>query len=255
MKKAFIGEFMGTFILVFFGCGAVAVEVIFGALGSLLPIATLWGIGVALAIAITGPLSGAHLNPAITLAFAFLTDFSFKRIPLYFSAQLLGSFLAAATLFVLFEAPLTEMEQEQGIQRAAEGGERTAKIFGEFHNPEFGLATPFAAEFLGTSLLAFIIFSLIDKRQRTRRPDWVIPIAIGAGLALIISIFAPLSMAGFNPARDFAPRLFSSFAGWKALPFHINGSSWFLVYILAPFLGAPLGAWLAVKLQSLGDES
>lgn len=248
MKRAFLGEMVGTFLLVFFGCGAVAGAVTFNAFDGLFQVAAIWGLGVAGAIALTGPLSGAHLNPAITLTFALVEGFPKKKIPLYFAGQFAGAFLAAGALYLLFGSSIAAFEKSEGLVRGAPGSEASARIFGEFHPGHVSMATAFFAEFLGTALLAFFIFGLIDKRRLHPLPEWAIPIAIGMTLMILISIFAPLSMAGFNPARDFAPRLFSSLVGWKMLPFEANGMSWLVVYLLGPFMGGPVGGWLAKRL-------
>ena len=239
---------MGTFLLVLFGCGSVAVSVLFDSYQGLVQIALLWGIGLTIAIRITGPMSGAHLNPAVSLAFALLTDFPKKKLPLYFAAQFLGAFAAAAALHLLFRESMLAFEQTENIVRGTTGSEATAKMFGEFHPQNISTFTASLAEFLGTALLAFVIFALVDPRNKDPLPSWAIPPAIGATLTLLISLFAPLSMAGFNPARDFAPRLFSSLVGWKEIPFTANGSSWLLAYIIAPCLGAVLGGFIAQRL-------
>lgn len=255
MKPAqqFYGELLGTFLLVFFGCGSVAVAVLFEAYAGLFQIAAIWGIGLTLAITITAPLSGAHLNPAITLAFALLEKFPKRQLPLYFSAQFLGAFLAAAALYLLFGSSIANYESASGIVRGTAGSEASAKVFGEFHPASITTLNAAFAEFCGTALLAFIIFNLSRQRQRLGLPAWVIPPAIGLSLTLLISLFAPLSMAGFNPARDLAPRLFSALVGWKSIPFTTNGASWFLAYLVGPFLGAIAGGCLA-KTTRLREE-
>lgn len=248
MKRQFTGELIGTFLLVFFGCGAVAGDILFNAFSGLFQIAAIWGIAVTIAIFIAGPLSGAHLNPAITLAFVTVGDVPKKKLPLYFGGQFTGAFLAAGALYLLFSPAIATFEAKERITRGARGSEITAKIFGEYHAASTTMVSAFFAEFLGTTLLAFLVFALIDKRRKTPLPDWLIPIGIGLTLTILISIFAPISMAGFNPARDLAPRIFSALAGWKSHPFEANGWSWLSVYVAAPFLGGPLGAWLAKKL-------
>ncbi len=248
MSKQFFGELIGTFILVFLGCGSVAGAVLFHAFEWLFQIAAIWGVAVALAISVTAPLSGAHLNPAITLAFATVDDFPKRKIPLYFAGQFLGAFLAASALYLLFASSISNMELSAGIIRGETGSEQSAKIFGEYYGPNTPMGIAFLAEFLGTALLAFLVFTLIEKNTRTPLPNWLIAISIGGGLTILISIFAPLSMAGFNPARDLAPRVFSTLVGWKLHPFQANGMGWLVVYVLAPFLGGPTGAWLVKKL-------
>lgn len=247
----FLGELLGTFLLVFFGCGAVANAVVFEVYAGLFQIAAIWGIGLTIAITITGPMSGAHLNPAITIALAVVDNFPKRLLPTYLGAQFLGAILAASVLFALFGPGISAFEESQGITRGAVGSQASAKIFGEFHPTTTPVATAFSAEFLGTALLAFIIFALTDKRRETPLPAWLIPPAIGATLTLLISLFASLSMAGFNPARDFAPRLFSALAGWGDIPFTTNGPSWWFTYILAPIFGAVIGALAAKRLPVL----
>src|SRR3954463_16171452 len=94
-----VGEVLGTFILVFFGCGSVATAVLTGAQVGIFQVAIVWGIGIATAIYLTGSISGAHLNPAVTVAFAAWTEFPWLRVPRYIAAQFLGAFAASAVLF------------------------------------------------------------------------------------------------------------------------------------------------------------
>lgn len=257
ISKWFFGELIGTFILVFVGCGSVAGAVVmdWGLTGP--TVAALWGAGLWLAISLTGPMSGAHLNPAITLAFTAYRGFPKKRILGYFAAQFLGAFAAAAALFVLFSSPIATYESDQNIVRGKVGSEATAMIFGEyFPNPsgkeltaerrsELGHGSAFLLEFLGTALLALIVFGFSSPRNRGTWLEKLTPLGIGIGLAVLIVFFGPLTMAGFNPARDLSPRIFSALVGWKAIPFQANGIGWLTVYVLAPILGALLGGGVA----------
>jgi glycerol uptake facilitator protein len=104
---------------------------------------------------------------------------------------------------------------------------------------------------MGTAVLVFAILGITDERNRMSTVG-LAPIAIGLTITLLISLLGPLTMACFNPARDFAPRLFSALAGWGKVPFAANGSGWFTVYILAPLAGGQLGGWLYVRLLKLG---
>ena len=128
-------------------------------------------------------------------------------------------------------------------------------IFGEFFpNPggrpftskilaTIGPGNAFFVEALGTAILMLVILGATDKRN-TSRPGPLTAATIGLTITMLISLLAPLTMAGFNPARDFAPRLFSAFAGWGGVPFTTNGNGWFTVYILGPIVGAQAGAIL-----------
>jgi len=248
----FKGELIGTFLLVFFGVGAVGVDVAYGGQFGLLGVAALWGLGLAVAIAITGPISGAHLNPAVTLAFARFRDFPRERILPYFAAQFLGAFLAATAVFLLCAGGIQAVEMAAGIERGSPASVETARIFLTFyphpHNPAIdgdvspiGLLEAIGAEFLGTALLALTIFGLTSKRQSEAIGPFI-PILIGVVLTVLIAIFAPVSMAGFNPARDLGPRLLTVLAGWDSFPLSVGGGGWVLAYLVTPCLGALAGA-------------
>jgi glycerol uptake facilitator protein len=266
MPRWFSGELIGTFLLVFFGCGSVATAVALEAPVGLFQIAIVWGLGLSTAIFVTAKASGAHLNPAITLAFAFVRDFPKRRIPGYLFAQFLGAFAAAAMVYALFGGAITKFEQANGITRGEPGSEASAMIFGEYYpNPGGKPLTDMArqtvpqwraalAEFFGTALLALAIFGF-TARENDRGPGQMTPLAIGFTLTTLICIFAPLTMAGFNPARDLAPRLFSSLAGWDSHPFQVNGIGWLTVYIVSPCIGAIVGASIADALYRPTKES
>ena len=251
----FAGEFAGTFLLVFFGCGTVASAVINGAQVSLFHVALAWGLGIATAISLTGALSGAHLNPAVTVSMAAWSSFPKARIAPYILAQLCGAFAAAAVLHVLFAGPLAAFEAAHHIARGAPGSEASAMVYGEyFPNPGgqaltqttralMSPAAAFGAESIGTAVLLLVIFCVTDKRNHGH-PQMLTAATIGLTVTLLIMLLGPLTMACFNPARDLGPRLFSSVAGWGALPFQVNGSGWLTVYIIAPLFGGLLGGGL-----------
>jgi len=252
IPKWFIGEFFGTFLLVFFGCGSVCAAVLTGAQVGVFQVAIVWGLGIATAIYLTGALSGAHLNPAVTLSMAVWSDFPKSRVAAYFGAQLLGAFAGAAVLYFIFGDALSTFEKANGIVRGTPGSEASAMVFGEFFpNPgghpltsearvRLSLVSAFGAEVIGTAILLLVIFCVTDERNKAR-PQVLTAATIGLTVTLLISLLGPLTMACFNPARDFAPRVFSSVAGWGAVPFAVNGHGWLTVYILAPLLGGLLG--------------
>jgi len=246
------GEFVGTFLLVFFGCGSVAAAVLTGAQVGIFQVAIVWGLGIAIAIHVTGSLSGAHLNPAVTLALASATGFSWRRASGYIVVQCLGAFAASAVLYFIFAGSLRAFEAANHITRGLPGSEASAMIFGEFFpNPggrpfeakAFALvnhATAFGIETIGTAILVLVILAISHPNNQSR-PGVLAPATIGLTVTLLISLLGPLTMACFNPARDFAPRVFSSLAGWGSVPFATNGAGWLTVYIIAPILGGQLG--------------
>ena len=256
-------EFLGTFLLVFFGCGSVHTAVLCDAQVGLWQIAIVWGLVIAFAIFITGAVSGGHLNPAMTLVFAVRRGLPWREVVPYWIGQFAGAFCAAALLFVLFQPLLKAKEESLGVQRGQPGSVATAKCYGEyFSSPDAIVSketpwTPeawakqagrvphgiaFLAEVIGTAVLALVVFALIDHRNPARPAAHLTPLFIGLTISMLISVIAPLTQAGFNPARDFGPRLFAYFAGWgkEAIP-GPNGTGFLTVYILAPCCGSLLG--------------
>lgn len=235
-----LGELTGTFILVFFGCGAVAVSVLFSSLVGVFQVAIVWGFAVTLAIYATRHLSCAHLNPAVSIAMVLSKRMEIKLLPVYWLGQFLGAFLAAAALFLLFAGSITNYEATHGIIRGTPDSVKTAMMFGEYY-PNISSLTAFAAEALGTLLLVFFIFSLTEGCNVGRPDDALAPFFIGMAVMIIICIIAPLTQGALNPARDLAPRAFSYLAGWKqaAFPDHNFG---LLVYGLGPLLGGIIAA-------------
>lgn len=254
--KWIIGEILGTFVLVFIGCATVATAVAGNTDLGLFQVAMIWGAGVTLAILLTGQLSQAHLNPAVTIAFAAFGNFSWRLVPGYILAQFVGAFIAAALVYATYNGSIEAYENSTGVARGVPGSEATAMIFGEyFPNPggqplsaqmPFHIKSThaFLAEFIGTALLVIVIFS-VTHANNSNIPNRFPPIFVGMTIVILISILAPISQGGFNPARDLAPRLFSALAGWGSVPFTANGFGWFTVYVLGPISGGLAGGALA----------
>ncbi|GIW81600.1 MAG: glycerol uptake facilitator protein [Gemmatales bacterium] len=265
LLKCTAAEALGTFLLVFFGCGAVHVAVLFGDLHGLWQVGIVWGVSIMLAIYVVGGISGAHINPAVTIALATWQLFPVRRVAAYLAAQLAGAFLAAAVLYSIFHPFLAERERQKGVVRGQPGSEITAMCYCEFFpNPGPFASTgetyqaaehqrwidmvsessAFLAEFLGTAILALVVVAVTDERNPFH-PGRVAPVFIGLTVAALISVIAPITQACFNPARDYGPRLFAFLAGWNAIA--IPGprpSGTLTVYLLAPILGAICGAGL-----------
>lgn len=255
-------------MLVFFGCGSVHTATLFGAQVGLWQIAIIWGLVIAFAIFITGAVSGGHLNPAMTLAFAVYRKLPLGEVIPYWLGQFSGAFCAAALLFVLFQPNLKAFEESRGIIRGQPASVVTARCYGEYYSSPESVpvhtnhseawqtawqkqrqlvpqSLAFLAELFGTAILALVVFALIDHRNPARPAAHLVPLFIGLTISMLISVIAPLTQAGFNPARDFAPRLFAFVAGWgeTAIP-GPNGHGFWLVYIIAPCFGSVLGGAL-----------
>ncbi len=252
MIHACLAEVLGTFVLVLFGIGSVAAAVYTSAQVGLWQVAAVWGFGVTLAIYISGAVSGAHLNPAVSLAFAIFRrdQFPLNRLLAYWGAQLIGAMLAGVAVLLLFNPFISRFEAGNDIVRGEMGSQKSAMAFGEyFPNPAMfdSLTTSvnvwhaFAVEAFGTAILAMVIFALTERRNAGIPTNGMAPFFIGFTVAALISLFAPITQAGWNPARDFGPRIISWVAGWGeiAIPGPEGG---FWIYILGPLVGAPIGA-------------
>jgi glycerol uptake facilitator protein len=240
--------------------------VLTGAQSGVWQVAIVWGMGVTLAVLVTGGISGAHINPAMTIALATWNKFSWREVPAYIAAQMTGAFLAAAALFAIYAPNLADREAALNVQRGGTGGFLTASCYGEFFPNPGPLATSdkpfelanweayrtkvthaiaFGAEVLCTAVLALVVFAVTDPRNEGGPPPRLAPVFIGLTVALLISIIGPLTQCCLNPARDFGPRLFSYVAGWgsQAIP-GPNGIGILTVYMVAPILGAIAGGGL-----------
>ena len=248
-----VAEFIGTWILVFFGTGVVHAGVMCGAPSGLWQVAVVWALAITLAIYAVGSISGAHLNPAVTIAMAVLNGFPWRRVPAFIVAQLAGAVCASCVLFALFSGSIAHFEKQRGIVRGQLGSELSAMCYGEyFPNPEVkkarewsdevvSMPAAMAGEFIGTAFLLFMIFGLTDPKQTRDFGSSFAPIFIGLTVAVAIMIIAPLTQAGFNPARDFGPRLVAWAAGWGSVAIPGPRGGFFLVYILAPIAGGVCG--------------
>jgi glycerol uptake facilitator protein len=207
-----------------------------------------------LAIYAVGAISGAHLNPAVTITMAVYRGFPWRKVLPYALAQLVGAVIGAAVLHGLFSGLIAHFEVTKHIVRGAPGSELSGMMYGEyFPNPAMIGTTPeayatvsrlqaFCGEAIGTAFLLFFICAMVDTRNPGRPMGTMSATFIGLTVAVIISIVAPLTQAGLNPARDFGPRLFAYFAGWGHIAIPGARGGFFDVYILAPIVGGLCGA-------------
>ncbi|MBR3627051.1 MAG: aquaporin family protein [Bacteroidaceae bacterium] len=248
--REFIGESLGTFILTLFGCGSVAVAVLFGEYTSIFQIAIVWGLAVALAIYVTRHLCPAHLNPAVSVSMALGKRMPYGKLPSYLLAQFIGAFLAGGVLLLLFNPSIEAYELAHGIERGTAASLDTARMFGEFYpNPGDALVSTvslplaIAAEAVGTFVLVLFIFCFTEDCNVGRPDSNIAPLFIGLTVSICITLIAPLTQAGFNPARDFGPRIVAWLAGWGSAAFPDSVGGFFWVYILGPIIGGALATY------------
>jgi MIP family channel proteins len=240
LYREMLAEFLGTFILIVFGVGVVAQTVLSkGTAGTTLSINIGWGMAVAMGCYVAGGTTGAHLNPAVSLALAVRRKFPWNKVAPYAVAQLVGAFVASATVYVTYREALTAFD---GGFRQVAGPQGTAGIWATYPQP-FLSTFPggFIDQVVGTALLVGVIFAITDARNSSP-PSGITPVVVGLLVLLIGATFGFNSGYAINPARDFGPRLFTALAGWGSEVFRA-GNAWWWVPIVAPCIGALLGGW------------
>ena len=233
-------EFLGTFLLIAFGVGVVAQTVLSKqANGSYLAINIGWGLAVTLGIYASAGVSGAHLNPAVTVALAVHRGFPWSKVTPFVIAQMAGAFAAAALVYATYREAFTAFDA--GI-RSVEGPTATAGIFATYPQPYLSIAGGFVDQVVGTALLMCGVLAITDSKN-TAVPGWMAPPMVGALVVAVGVAFGFNAGYAINPARDLGPRLFTFLAGWGSAVFSA-GNGWWWVPVVAPIVGAILGAVL-----------
>lgn len=236
-----LAEFLGTFVLIAFGVGVVAQKVLsHDAAGSVLAINLVWGLGVTMGCYVAGGISGAHLNPAVTLALAVHRGFPWRKVLPYTLAQVAGAFVAAAVVYLTYAEAFAQFD---GGVRQVVGAQATAGVFATYPQPFLStLPGGFIDQVVGTALLMLVICALTDQRN-SPPASHATPIVVGLLVVAIGASFGFNSGYAINPARDFGPRLFTAVAGWGTDVFRA-GHAWWWVPVVAPPIGAVAGGWL-----------
>jgi len=233
-------EFLGTFVLIVFGTAVVAQTVLSGgANGSYLAINLGWGLAVTMGVYVSAGVSGAHLNPAVTLALAVHRGFPWSKLVPYCLAQLAGAFAGAAVTFLTYREAFDHFD---GGARVVSGAKATAGIFATY--PQGFLSTVpggLVDQIVGTALLLLLIFALGDAKNFAAEAR-LQPILVGAAVVLIGMTFGFNAGYAINPARDLGPRLFTAMAGWGSEVFRA-GNAWWWVPIVGPSIGGVLGGY------------
>jgi MIP family channel proteins len=241
LVREVLAECLGTFVLIVFGVAVVAQTVLSRqAAGSPLAINIGWGLAVTMACYVSAGVSGAHLNPAVTLALAVHRRFPASKIAPYVAAQMIGAFLASVVVFLTYREALDAFD---GGTRQVTGAMGTAGIWATYPQA-FLSAFPggFIDQVVGTALLVGVIFAITDTRS-SPPPAGTTPVVVGLLVLLIGMTFGFNSGYAINPARDLAPRVFTAVAGWGSGVFSA-GNSWWWVPVVAPCLGGVIGGWV-----------
>lgn len=281
-------EFLGTCVLILFGDGVVAMAVaalpasgraessttIFLAAGDWLLITWGWALAVAFGVYVAGGVSGAHLNPAVTLAFALRRKFAWRKVLPYWASQMVGAFVGAAVVLWNYHDSIRAYDQAAAADAGAVvvNGHTNAtfSIFATFPSPAFGGSPwgPLLDQILGTALLLLCIAAVIDTRNMSVKGN-LGPFVIGLAVAAIGMSYGANAGYAINPARDLGPRLLAWLGGWGELavpgtlpaPGGWTGYMW--IPIVGPLLGGAIGVLLYdffvgdvlyARLKLLGDD-
>ncbi len=238
-----IGEFFGTMVLILFGDGCVATFALYTKLGGAatpfanewIVIILGWGLAVMLGIYVAGAISGAHINPAVTLALAATGRHPWGKVLPYWLAQVLGAFVAGGILWFVYQGAL---------QNTIAGGSVNLTIGGVFYtSPKafVGWFGAFGDEFLGTALLVGMILAIVDARNQPVQGN-LNPLIIGFLIVAIGASFGLNTGYAINPARDFGPRLWIAlFSGFESFT---QNNYYFWIPIVGPLLGGVVGAFI-----------
>lgn len=232
LRNECIAEFIGTFLFIAIGIGSVAGLVLAGASYGQWEISIIWGLGVAIAVYVTGGVSGAHLSPSVTIALAVFGGFPKSKIIPFILSQLAGAFMGAAVVYLLYHNLFAVKDMSN------------AGVFTTFPNAKITILQAFMTEFFITALLLMAILALTDNDNGAPRGAMA-PFLIGVVVAIIGGSFGPLTGFSMNAARDFGPRLFAFLAGWG--PDIMTGGRsipYFLIPLTAPILGGLAGSFL-----------
>ncbi|WP_122677372.1 MIP/aquaporin family protein [Pseudomonas viridiflava] len=235
-------EFLGTALMIFFGTGCVAALKVAGASFGLWEICIIWGMAVSMGIYLSAGISGAHLNPAVSIALSLFAGFEKRKLPFYIASQIAGAFCGAGLVYLLYVSLFFDFEHAHHIIRGTEQSLELASAFSTYPNPAISVGQAFLVEMVITTILMGVIMALGDDNNGLPRGA-LAPLLIGLLVAVIGSAMGPLTGFAMNPARDFGPKMMTFIAGWGEIAF-TGGRDipYFLVPIFAPILGACLGA-------------
>jgi glycerol uptake facilitator protein len=228
-------EFLGTMILILFGCGVVA-QVVAGGIGDHDSIAWAWGLGVTLGVYVAARLSGAHINPAVTLALACFKGFSWKKVLPYVLAQTAGAFVAALLVRWNYTEVLAKFDPGHTVK--SQGVFSTLPGNGVLPVSEWGALRD---QVIGSAILLLLIFAITDLLNTPPGANMA-PLIIGLLVVAIGMAWGTDAGYAINPARDLGPRLASYITGYGTAWRDQYGNLYFWVPIVGPLVGGVLGA-------------
>ncbi|MEU6088505.1 MIP/aquaporin family protein [Streptomyces sp. NPDC047085] len=261
-----LAEFLGTFVLISFGCGVVATAVaalpgsgraatpttIFLAAGDWLLIAWGWAFAVAFGVYVAGGVSGAHINPAVTLAMAVRRGFPWKKVLPYWFSQVCGAFAGAALVLLVYHNAIDAYDAVAPGPKVNGHTNATFSIFATFPAPYYhgGYWGPLVDQIVGTAFLVMFVVALLDLRNQAVKAN-LAPLLVGFVVAAIGMSYGANAGYAINPARDFGPRLLTYAAGWQSLAFGGSVQGSFSGYWWIPIVGPLIGGVVGILIYDL----
>lgn len=232
-----VAEFLGTMVLLLFGIGVVA-QVVAGGYGNHDSIAWAWGLGVTLGVYVAARISGAHLNPAVTVALACFKGFSWRKVLPYSLAQTAGAFVAALIVRWNYTEVLAKFDPGHTIK--SQFVFSTLPGNGAHPVSEWGALRD---QVIGTAILVLLIFAVTDLLNTPPGAN-LAPFIIGLIVVAIGMAWGTDAGYAINPARDFGPRLASFITGYGTAWRDQYGEFYWWVPIVGPLVGGVVGAAL-----------
>lgn len=240
LKGRCIAEFLGTGLIIFFTTGCCAAFKLTGADFGQWEISIISGMGVTMAIYISNAISGSHLNPAVTIALWTHSYFKKKYVLPYIISQLCGAFFATGLIYCLYYNLFINFEIKHHLIKGSKEWIYLSSIFSTYPNTYISIGQAFIIETIITTIFMTIIMILTDNNYNEN----LSPLVIGLLIGVIGSSVGVLTGFALNPARDFAPKLFTWLIGWGNIVF-TGGRKipYFLIPIFGPLLGANIGVF------------
>ncbi|XP_068247133.1 aquaporin-9-like [Palaemon carinicauda] len=252
LVRDFLAEFLGTFVLILFGNASVAQMVLTNKVGGdVFAVNLAWGIAVMLAILTSGGVSGGHINPAVTLAFAVWGKLPWVKVPVYFLGQYAGAFVASCLVYVVYFDALHHYEPARSLATAgiwATYPGTMSNINGTVVIGFLSGVNGFGDQVIATAALMICVCAITDIKNM-EVPKYLVPLSVGLLVFNMGCCFGFNCGCALNPARDLAPRIFTLLAGWGDAPFMAStreGMPWWWVPIVAPHIGAIFGVGIYV---------
>ncbi|QCI18847.1 MIP/aquaporin family protein [Buchnera aphidicola] len=246
-----IVEFLGTGLIIFFGFGSLATSKLTDFYFNKYEISIIWGCSVSFAIYLSDSISGAHLNPAITIFLSFFDKFNKKKVLPYIISQISGTFFFTTLIYYIYYNKLISFEHKYNIIRGTKESLQLASIFCVYPEKNYIFIYDFIIEIIISIIFIIILMLINDKKKMFVMQKKINPCLIGV-LVAIINFLSVKSLHNItlNPAHDLVPRIFLSIMGWGEIAFtgvYNHHFPYFLISTITPILGINLGGWIYKK--------